>query len=73
MTDNIIKFNDESGVFIIYSDNNVISPNTFSDNYHDVKEGPELPKIKAPGFEFIFAIFAVLLVLLIRKKYQNLC
>jgi hypothetical protein len=46
----------------------MISPNNFINNYQDVKEGPTPPKVKAPGFEILFTICAILLVLFLRRK-----
>lgn len=68
VTNNVIENNDQYGIYLSDSDDNVISPNTFSNNYQDVKEEPKPPVIKAPGFEILFAICAVLLVLFLRTK-----
>lgn len=68
ITNNTIEFNDECGIYLSNSDDNVISPNTFFNNPQDVKERPKLPEIKAPGFEILFMICAILFVLFLRKK-----
>ena len=68
VTNNDIENNDQFGIYLSNSDDNVISPNIFSNNYQDVKEDPRPPVIKTPGFEILFAICAVLLVLFLRMK-----
>ena len=68
VTDNFIEFNDVCGICLSSSDDNTISPNTYLNNYQDVKEEPKPPAVKAPGFEILFAICAVLVVLLLRMK-----
>ena len=68
ITNNTIEFNDECGIYLGNSDDNVVSPNTFFNNPQDVKERPKPPGIKAPGFEILFIICALLFVLFLRKK-----
>ena len=69
ITNNDIENNENYGIYLSDSDDNVISPNTFFNNYQDVKEEPRPPEIRAPGFEILFTICAILLVLFLRRKH----
>ena len=68
VTNNTIMYHDKAGIFLSYSEDNIISPNIFLDNYQDVKEKSSPPKIKAPGFEILMVIFAILLFTVLKKK-----
>lgn len=67
-TNNIIKNNDHSGIYLSNSDENIILPNTFSNNYQDIKKESKPPVIKTPGFEILFVICAILFVFIFKKK-----
>lgn len=72
VTNNTIMFHDTSGIYLSNSEDNVISQNIFSDNYQDIKEKSNPPKIKVPGFEILIAFCAILLFLVLRKKLLRL-
>lgn len=68
IVENIIEFNDKYGIYLGDSDDNEVSTNNFSNNYQDIKKGPEPPKIKAPGFDIILFVLSLLFILFLRKK-----
>lgn len=70
-TNNTIKNNNQCGIYLSNSDYNIILPNTFFNNYQDIKEGPKPPMIKAPSFEILFVICAILFVLFLSKKTKK--
>ena len=55
----------------VNSEDNIINPNYFFNNKQDIKQGPEPPKIKAPGFEIILIICAIFIVLILKKNRFN--
>jgi parallel beta-helix repeat protein len=67
-TNNIIKNHDHSGIFLSDSDENIILPNMFSDNYQDIKKDSKPPVVKTPGFEIFFMIIAIIIIKMLRKK-----
>ncbi len=69
VTNNEIKDNYQCGIYLINSDDNIISPNNFSDNGQNVKTDPRPPVINTPGFEFLLIICAFLFILFFRRKY----
>ncbi|KYK26414.1 hypothetical protein AYK20_08935 [Thermoplasmatales archaeon SG8-52-1] len=64
---NTIDSSHKNGIYLTNSDPNEYSLNYFSNNYQDVKTGPEPPKIKAPGFDLIIIVFSLFFILLFRK------
>lgn len=71
ITYNNIEDNEDSGIHITNLKDNVISPNNFTNNYDNVKEGVSPPTIKAPGFEMLFVIFAVFLILIFYRRNKT--
>ena len=69
ITDNNIQYCANSGILLENSDDNVIEPNFFNNNPVDIKEKPQPPSIKAPGFEFILLMIGIVLMLFFRKKH----
>jgi len=68
ITDNDIQYSANSGILLENSDDNVIEPNFFNNNAVDIKEKPQPPSIKAPGFEFILLIVGIVFMLFFRKN-----
>jgi len=71
ITYNNIEDNDDSGIYATYLKDNVISPNNFTNNYDNVKEGVSPPTIRAPGFEMLFVILAVFLILILYRRNKT--
>lgn len=68
ITYNNIYNNTYCGIYIDNLKDNVISPNNFTNNYNDIREIATPPTIKAPGFEILFAFFAILLILILYRR-----
>jgi len=72
ITNNSIKYNKQSGIYISNSEENVIYPNIFLNNYQDVTKKSKPPSIKTPSFEIFLVIFTILFIILLRKKFFKL-
>jgi parallel beta-helix repeat protein len=68
ITNNTIEYSANSGILLENSDDNLLEPNFFNENSIDIKEKPQPPRVKAPGFELIFFMIGILLILYFRKN-----
>lgn len=71
INENILEYNDKYAIYLVNSDDNEFSTNYFSNNYQDVKKGPEPPKIKAPSFDLIIFVGSLIFILFLRKKLNK--
>lgn len=67
LTYNIFEKNLVSAIGLENIEENILEPNLFYDNKVNIKESSKPPKIKAPGFEFLFMVCTVLLLLGLKK------
>lgn len=63
--------NSDIGIYLIDSEDNIIYPNSFSNNNQDVKEKTKLPGIKTPGFETLIVIFSIILFLFWKQRTKK--
>jgi len=68
ITNNFIEYNKQSGLYFSDSDENVISPNIFSNNYQDISKKTKPPSIKTPSFEILLVFFTILFIILFKKS-----
>jgi len=63
--------NSNIGIYLVNSYDNIISPNSFSNNNQDVKEKPKLPGIKTPGFETLIFVFSLMMFLFLKRRTKD--
>lgn len=71
ITYNDICNNTYCGIYIDNLKDNIISPNSFTNNHNDVREIASPPTIIAPGFEILFAIFAIFIILILYRRKKR--
>ncbi len=69
VTNNTIIYNNNYGIYLQDSEDNIIKLNIFLNNYNDIKTRGSPPLINTPGFEIILLICAFLFVFLFNKKF----
>jgi len=63
--------NSNIGIYLVNSYDNIISPNSFSNNNQDVEEKPKLPEVKTPGFETLIVIFSMITFLFLKRRAKE--